>query len=67
MSREAIIGDLSDRIETLARLHIQHGLYETEGFRTQHSGIRNLIHEHQIDVKNELDPLSLYFYRRYFG
>ena len=67
MSREIIIGDLSDRIETLARLHIQHGLYETEGFRAQHSSISKLIHEHQIDVNNELDPLSLYFYRRYFG
>lgn len=67
MSRERIIGDLSDRIETLARMHIQHGLHGTEGFAAQRSSISALVDEHKIDVRKELDPLSLYFYRRYFG
>ena len=67
MSRERIIGDLSDKIETLARMHIQHGLHGTEGFAAQRSSISALVDEHKIDVRTELDPLSLYFYRRYFG
>lgn len=67
MNRERIIGDLTDRIETLARMHIQYGLHGTEGFSAQRNSISMLVDEHKIDVRTELDPLSLYFYRRYFG
>ncbi len=67
MSRERIIGDLSEKIETLARMHIQYGLLGTEGFSNQCNSISTLVDEHKIDVRTELDPLSLYFYRRYFG
>ena len=35
MERQAVIRDLSAEIETLARLHIQHGLHHTQGFANQ--------------------------------
>ena len=43
MERQAVIRDLSARIETLARLHIQHGLHHTQGFVRQKEGITRLM------------------------
>ena len=66
MERQAVIHDLRAEIETLARLHIQHGLQHTQGFAQQKRRIARLIQENEIDLKKELDPLSLNLYRRYF-
>ena len=67
MERQAVIRDLSAEIETLARLHIQHGLHHTQGFANQKNTIEKLIQEHEVNLKKELDPLVLNLYRRYFG
>ncbi len=67
MERREIIKVLSRELESLTRLHIQYGLYNTEGFQTQKSNIARYIDEHQIDTRHELDALSLSQYRRYFG
>ncbi len=66
MERKKIIEGLSQEIECLTRLHIQHGLYHTEGFRKQKANVERYIHEHEIDLRRELDPLALNLYRRYF-
>ena len=66
MERQAVIRDLRERIETLARLHIQHGLHHTQGFVRQKEGINRLIRDNEVDLRQELDPLVLNLYRRYF-
>ena len=66
MERQAVIRDLSAEIETLARLHIQHGLQHTQGFAKQKNNIEKLIQDHEVNLKKELDPLVLNLYRRYF-
>lgn len=67
MKREFIIENLSGQIENLARLHIQHRLEKTEHFQAQKDTISDYVSEHDIDVRNELDPVSRNLYRRYFG
>lgn len=67
MERQAVIRDLSAEIETLARLHIQHGLHHTTGFAKQKTNIEKLIQDHEVNLRKELDPLVLNLYRRYFG
>lgn len=67
MERREIIQVLSRELESLTRLHVQYGLYNTEGFRQQKDSIARIIDEHGIDIRRELDPLSLNQYRRYFG
>ena len=67
MERREIIQVLSRELESLTRLHVQYGLYDTEGFQTQKSSIARYIAEHQIDTRRELDPLTLNQYRRHFG
>ena len=67
MERERIIQGLNQEIESLTRLHIQHRLDNTEGFRQQKASIERYIAEDRIDLRRELDPLSLNLYRRYFG
>lgn len=66
MERQKVIRDLSAEIETLARLHIQHGLHHTKGFAIQKRSIDKLIQDHDVNLKKELDPLVLNLYRRYF-
>ena len=66
MERQAVIRDLSAEIETLARLHIQHGLHHTRGFANQKNNIEKLIQDYEVDLRKELDPLVLNLYRRYF-
>lgn len=66
MEHQAVIRDLSERIETLARLHIQHGLHHTQGFVRQKEGITRLIRDNEVDLRQELDPHVLNLYRRYF-
>ncbi len=67
MERQAVIHNLSAEIETLARLHIQHGLHHTKGFANQKQSIERLIQVHDVNLRAELDPLVLNLYRRYFG
>ena len=67
MERREIIKVLSRELESLTRLHVQYGLYGTKGFQTQKSSIARYIDENGIDIRSELDPLSLNQYRRYFG
>jgi hypothetical protein len=67
MERQIVIHQLSSEIETLARLHIQHGLHHTQGFAKQKKNIAKLIEEYEVNPKQELDPLTLHLYRRYFG
>ena len=64
--REEMIRDLQWQIESLARLHIQHGLYHSEGFRLQKEHVRHTIREHKVNVRKELDPQLCLLYRRYF-
>ena len=64
--RKEMIRDLQRQIENLARLHIQHGLYHSEGFRLQKERVRRTICEHKVNVRQELDPQISLLYRRYF-
>lgn len=66
MERESIIQDLHGQIETLTRLHIQYGLEKTAHFQNRKESISEFITRHDIDVRNELDPVSRNLYRRYF-
>ena len=66
MERQAVIRNLSREIETLARLHIQHGLHHTKGFANQKISIEKLIQDNEVNLKKELDPLTLHLYHRYF-
>ena len=66
MERQEVIRDLSAEIETLTRLHIQHGLHHTKGFVIQKRRIEKLIRDHEVNLKKELDPFVLCLYRRYF-
>ncbi len=66
MEREKAIRELSREIESMARLHIQHGLFHSEGFRQHKERISKLIREHKIDVRKELDPMVGLLYRRYY-
>ena len=66
MERKSIIQDLHGQIETLTRLHIQHGLHKTEHFQSRKDSISVFINKHDIDVRSELDPVSRNLYRRYF-
>ncbi len=66
MERENAIRELQEQIESMARLHIRHGLYHSEGFRRRREQVKRIIWEHNIDVKNELDPMVGLLYRRYF-
>jgi hypothetical protein len=66
MERQAVIRDLSDGIETLARLHILHGLHHTRGFAHHKNSIQRLIQQHEVDLRRELDPHTFNLYRRYF-
>ncbi len=66
MEREAVIRDLNDRIETMARLHIVHGQHLSEGFRAQKAHVENIVREHNVNVRKELDPHVNLLYKRYF-
>ena len=66
MDRKRVIEDLGDRIETLTRLHVRHGLHTTVHFQAQKQDIADFIKENEIDIRSELDPISLNLYRRYF-
>ena len=67
MDRELAVRTLQSEIETLTRLHIQYGLHNTVGFFRQKKRVEDLVREHEIDLKQELDPLFFNLYRRYFG
>ncbi|MGX8693148.1 MAG: hypothetical protein ACSW8E_05250 [Clostridia bacterium] len=66
MERENAIRELQEQIESMARLHVRHGLYHSEGFQRRREQVKKLIREHGIDVKKELDPMVGLLYRRYF-
>ena len=66
MEREATIRELNEKIMNLARLHILHGLHHTSGFRSHKEDVKNMIREHRVNVKSELDPQASLLYRRYF-
>ena len=67
MERELAIRNLHSEIETLTRFHIQYGLHNTDAFYAQKQRVEELIREHEINLKQELDPVFLNLYRRYFG
>ena len=66
MKREEAIRELHEQIESLARLHIRHGLHQSEGFQKHREAIGRIIREHKVDVRKELDPMVGLLYRRYF-
>ena len=66
MEREEVIRELSNEIESMARMHIRHGLYHSEGLRQRTEHLRDMIREHKIDVRKELDPMVGLLYRRYY-
>jgi len=67
VERQTVIANLNAEIETLTRLHIQHGLQQTQGFARQKEDIARLIRDHEVDLRRELEPHVLNLYRRYFG
>ena len=61
MNRETRV--LHEEMESLIRLH-RFGLFDTPGFKTRKDRIREFIRENEINVE-QLEPLTLIFYRRY--
>ena len=66
MERQKMIRELNQQIESLASLHLCHGLYDSEGFRLQRERVERLVHENRVNVRKELEPQVLMLYRRYF-
>ena len=66
MNREEMLLDLHGQIHNLTRLHIRHRLENTEAFRAHQRRIADTVREHDVDVRRELDPMTLQLYRRYF-
>ena len=66
MERKKTIEEVHDHIETMARLHLMHGLYHSEGFKKKKENVTRLIREHRVDVRTELSPQIGMLYRRYF-
>lgn len=66
MERKRAIDEVHDHIEEMARLHLLHGLYHSEGFRKRKENVTRLIREHRVDVKTELNPQIGMLYKRYF-
>lgn len=66
MERQKMIRELNQQIESLASLHLRHGLYDSEGFRLQRERVERLVHENRVNVRKELEPQVLMLYRRYF-
>ena len=64
MNREKIVRDLNSEMEVLIRLH-RHGLYNTAGYRDRKHRIKDFVLKNGIDIRRELDPVSLVLYRRY--
>ena len=57
---------LADEILLLSRLHITYGLMNEPCFADQKQKIADMIANGRIIVKQDLDPLTLNLYRRYF-
>ena len=57
---------LADEILLLSRLHITYGLMNEQCFADQKQKIADMIANGRIIVKQDLDPLTLNLYRRYF-
>ena len=55
---------LHEEIETVIRLH-RYGLFNTDGYRARKKKIEDHVRENNIHVE-DLDPLTLILYRRYF-
>ncbi len=66
MERKAAIKEVHEDIESMARLHLLHGLYQSEGFRKSKENVEKLIREYGVDVRTELSPQAGMLYRRYF-
>ena len=64
MDREQILRDLNTEVESLIRLH-QKGLYRSQGYQDRKGQIKELIRTYKIDIRHELDPISLLLYQRY--
>ena len=64
MSREAIVRDIHQEVESLIRMHHM-GLYRTEGYQVRKKRILEMIRENEIDVGRDLDPVSRILFRRY--
>ena len=57
---------LADEILLLSGLHITYGLMNEPCFADQKQKIADMIANGRIIVKQDLDPLTLNLYRRYF-
>ena len=57
---------LADEILLLSGLHITYGLMNEPRFAEQKQKIADMIASDGINVKQDLDPLTLNLYRRYF-
>jgi|GEM_PF-2571046 len=66
MNQQRHVRSLSDEIELLSRLHITYGLMNSPCFVEQKQKITDLINSSGVNVKRDLDPISLNLYRRYF-
>ena len=62
MNRE--MRTLHEEMETLIRLH-RHGLFNTPGYIDRKKEIKEFIRENRINLE-DLEPLTLILYRRYF-
>jgi len=55
---------LREEIETVIRLH-RHGLYHTQAYQDRKRRVLDYVRENEIRVE-DLDPVTLILYRRYF-
>ena len=67
MERQAVLQEVSREIERLAEFHILYRMENYPLFDEQKEKIRKLIHQHNIRIQEELEPISRNLYRRYFA
>ena len=67
MNRSEVILDLTEEIETLTRLHIQHGLQKTEGCQKQKDSIETYIVEPGLGTKSGATGALLLAQEAYAG
>lgn len=64
MDRSMTVQELHGEVHALITLH-QKGLYSSRGYQERKRKIKEFIQRNKIDLRAELDPISLILYRRY--
>lgn len=67
MNRGEAVQEICRELELLAALHIFHGLEKTPVFEARKKRLAELMCEHRVTARHDLDPVSRNLYYRYFS